>query len=847
MNLKTILALFFTISSYGSGWSQTLQRPMIWVKPSDKAGILDKINRQPWAKAYFETFQERVANDVKEHQADAKTYLAKMPLDWSKNKVNLPPFVALKGTGGSTVAQRQALMHYLQTGIDCGIVYFLTDEEKYAQLSTDVLYTVIEGLAQLEPTAKGHNGGGLLYPDDHLREAREIGAQIPILYDFVAPFLAKGGSAYDLAQDKKVAFSTENAEKVFKTYIKLALEQGIVDCNWPVLESSSLVGNTLALHDTQERSQYLAYYLTQNTPHQDALQKVAEYYLKNGGVWPESLGYANEVSRLSTYLMTLLSRYDEALDLGNKYPQIPLALTMSYYLTYPNRKETVLFGDGHRSYQPDYDSYEMAYGLGEIAKNKPLIQTFGALIKSAIKDKSYDRAALGKRSYGAAVYLEPLHLLWDAPEIDGEVKAYPLPTTDRLPFAGITLQRNLSSTGNEKDGLMGFVGGGAHVHGHATGMSMELYGRGHVLGPKAGRGNYTTELHENYFRLFASNNTVIVNGASETEGAWVQLGQNTVELVTLEPALGTKPVSPNHSFSTSRFMDDRGKGAEAHQERTLGIVRTSPGTGFYVDIFRSKSALPNEYHDYIYRNLGEELTLATNGKPLSLRPDDQRYAASAAKEWVQNQQFRHPGWHYFKAIKTGTTEEAKGLTATFTAQKLDKAPIHMKLFINNPAGRSYTTALSPLSKEVAAAYANQDAHTLIIRKTGEAWQQPFALVFEAFEGTEKTGSVQSVESIVQNGEFKGLMIRSLIGGKSQTHYVLTGDSPEAECSVGQLHFKGRYAVATLDDQGQIQSVYVGEGKSFRYKKLRIGGKNGQIGAAYWDRTDPKAGIKTAVK
>jgi hypothetical protein len=256
---------------------------------------------------------------------------------------------------------------------------------------------------------------------------------------------------------------------VFKTYIKLALEQGIVDCNWPVLEASSLVGNTLALNDPKERNEFLEYYLTKNTPNQDALLKVANFYTKHGGIWPESLGYANEVSKLSTYLMTLLTRYDASLDLGNKYPQIPMALSMSYYLTYPNKTETVLFGDGHRGYHADYESFETAFTLGEISKNQKLIQEFGALLKSGIHSKAYDRSVLDKRNLGTAVYREPTHLLWDSPEIEGEVKEYPLPTTDRLPFAGMTLQRNFSPSGNDKDALMGFVGGG-HVHGHATGM-----------------------------------------------------------------------------------------------------------------------------------------------------------------------------------------------------------------------------------------------------------------------------------------------------------------------------------------------------------------------------------------
>ena len=125
-----------------------------------------------------------------------------MPLDWSKTTDKIPPFTQLKGTGGDA-SLRATLMRYLQTGIDCGILYFLTDDEKYARCSADILHTVIEALAQLQPSDKGHNGGGLLYPDDHLREAREIGAQVPILYDFAYSFLRKGSLVYNVATGKK--------------------------------------------------------------------------------------------------------------------------------------------------------------------------------------------------------------------------------------------------------------------------------------------------------------------------------------------------------------------------------------------------------------------------------------------------------------------------------------------------------------------------------------------------------------------------------------------------------------------------------------------------------------------
>ena len=815
-------------------YSQTVVRPMIWVKPADKAAILNKIATQPWAKTYYDGFKARTDVDVKSHQADAKAYLGKMPLDWAKQvDGKIPPFITMDVVSKYR-DERGALMHYIRTGIDAGILYFLTDDERYGQCSADILHTVIEGLGQLTPNDEGHNGGGLLYPDDHLREAREIGSAVPILYDFAYPFLAKGGQVFDVAQGKKRAFSEQHAEAVFKTYIRLALEHGIVDCNWPILESPSLVGNTLALNNEAERNEFLQYYLTKNTPHQDALLKVGKFYETHGGNWPESTNYSGAVADLSTYLMALLTKYDPSLHLGNTYPQIPLALTTTYYLTYPNKDEMILFGDGHRNCHTDYDGFETAYYLGQLDNSDVLKKEFGALINSGLASKQYQRPVVASTNRAGEVYNEPIALLWFSPTIAGEVKEYPLPTTDALPFAGVALQRNLSTTNNEKDALMGFVGGASFVHGHASGMNMELYGRGQVLGSKAGRGTYTTDLHENYYRVFAGHNTVIVNGASEGSGGWANLGMNRVETVAVEPAIRKKPVSTDYSFSTSRFVDDKGDKAEATQERTLAIIRTSPTTGYYVDVFRSKSALPNQFHDYVYHNVGDRLNFDVTDAKFQLRPDPARYQASAAKPWKNNRTARHPGWHFFTDVETSGTF-AGPVDATFVAHKLGATPIAMKLFIPGNAQRDYTKVMAPPTSEAAKPYDSQPTPTLVMRQTGDAWTNPFVVVYESHEGTGSgAGSVQSVKSITQNGAFKGLEIKSMVAGKAVTQLVLSLEKDDAQFTDAKLglSFTGRYAVATLSDKGELRSVYMGDGERFSYGKTVITTTTGKPTAAF---------------
>ena len=82
----------------------------------------------------------------------------------------------------------------------------------------------------------------------------------------------------------------------------------------------------------------------------------------------------------------------------------------------------------------------------------------------------------------------------------------------------------------------------------------------------------------------------------------------------------------------------------------MALIRTSPTTGYYVDVFRSKSKLPNEYHDYLYHNIGDKLVFENSDMDFKETPD--RFMANANATWKRNKQYRHPGWHFFKDVET---------------------------------------------------------------------------------------------------------------------------------------------------------------------------------------------------
>ena len=801
-------------------------RPFIWVRQSEKAAILAKISSQTWAASVYSTLLSRTAPEVARHQTSRDSFLRELPVTWTTTPARFKTMPAF-----TQAEVRDPAAAKFDLALSSAILYYLTSDLKYARFAADILHNSLKTLAVVAPSTDLGNGGWIIQ-DDFLEEARAVGNQLPIIYDFVRPFLT-GNQVYDVQTGALVNFNFTTAQTVFRTYYELARDHGQLESNWSTLESNSMLNNLLALNDPQERETALNILLNTGTSRQSSLAYDYLNYPAPDSIWPESLQYSVDVVTVRSTQLVMLDRYDPTLNLIAAYPNYPASLERTSLLRYPNGQQ-ISYGDGPRNSPGEpFFEYELVYQQARATGRTDLAAHFGARIARGVRDGSYNRASLPSYSV-LGMHNEPLQLLLFSPTVTEAAVDQVLPRTDVVPYAGVVLQRNPAPANNSRYGLMGFVGGAGFIHSHASGMSMELYGIGQVLGAKSGRTTYQTTENENYYRVFASNNTIIVNGASQGSGGWSGLAINTVQVAAMEPAVGANGVSADHSFTTSTFADTQGSRAEATQQRTLGIVRTSPITGYYVDFFRSDSSLANEFHDYIYRNVADSVTLTSGGATLPLTSAPTRFQTDIGDSREQ------PGWRYFTETEVSASTSAT-VTARFT-QFRASGDVNMTMFMPGGPGRQYARVKSPRIDDAPSPYNSRLAPTLVVRRTGEAWNQPFAAVFEPHLGAGETNSVRAVSRIESAGVVIGLKVESAVSGRNVVQYVFshpTATGSYSDPALG-LAFQGRYAVATDNGDGS-GSLYLGDGSSLTFKGYTVrstGAGNTQAHLAFVAGQDP---------
>lgn len=791
MNATTIFILL-AISTF----AQSLSHPHIWVAPQDKAEILQKVSSNLWAESMLTQYKSRVDPIKDSHKLDPSAVLSEIP-----------------GFPGSKKKHNTALT----LGYESALLYWLTDDADYGQLAADILNHYATEISNIT--------GDLEFTDDysysHLIDTREFYTKPPIIYDFVYSFLNNpNNKVYSIAVDSEISFDLNKTQKAFIKMADEVFTKGSINSNHPILEAPGALFNLLSIENDSTRAVYFSKFMN-GTPKQNGLNWMMEV-CKNSTLWPEATGYSIGPHRIILELMIVTDQYAPSLNIvSNNREIIENALFFENY-KFPDSSSVMRFGDAHRYSLNTISILERVLKLSKTHSYTQLENTSLGMLQALYKAKG---GYSPKVSTQSLEWNNPYHLLWgetietnNPPEID-------YARSINIDYAGIAMQRNIQTNHKSKFGLMAYTGGAHYVHSHLTGIDMELYGLGAAIGSgggDVGASNRNDNVFRNYHRIYAGHNTVIVNGTSKGlgKGAWKadnQLLQQTTKTIASEPSSLEAAISNDFSFSVQELNDDINN---SKQQRVLSIIRTSDSTGYYYDVFRSKSLDTDLYHDYVYHNIGDSVhlkNLYTNNS-LSLSNKPNRYQSTSIPYGGKTVEF--PGWHFFEDVKTSSlTSEA--VLATIPMSKQNSGFMH----INIPGGetREYSSIMGPATIEGQLGYENEKTPIISIRQYGEAWKKPFVNVFEP--STKTQGSVTNVENLNYGGKIVGTKVTSFVENDTIVDYILSNifKNDLLILNQGQISFEGRFAI--IRTQSDSTTLYIGDGKELSFRDMELTAQN----------------------
>ena len=541
-------------------------------------------------------------------------------------------------------------------------------------------------------------------------------------------------------------FNSQLYEQAFKKWAEVIIPNGVPHNNWDLIQATFLVRIALALQadsvyeDGKGRDYYLDYVVNQSSLRQWSIKKLADYgFDPKTGIWFESPGYSIGVVKDFVIFADMMDR-EAGIDLFEQMPIIEKAVFAAPQYLMPNRM-IVGFGDTH----PNYINQEITDLLMAYAER-------------------HGKTELKERVAALAAALRP-----DAPVAD--ISHYVTPTfyapnvSWLMQRTGMDAQRDLAIS------LNGALGN----HQHANGISMELYGKGYVLGPDAGIGKvlYSGADYHEYYSRFPAHNTVCVDGVSDHA---VMMSQHAFKVDFMK---STKEAT----VSQVSFLEPE---TQADQLRTNGIVQT-PNGGYYIDIFRSRRRDgKDKFHDYFYHNMGQTMTLTA--------------ADNSVLPLAKTEELAFAGGHlyaYSYIYDKHSTLTDKDVKATFTVDCPDGRRIDMTMWMQGYPNREVFRALSPVNMEYERLGSfmpykvdEQPVLTYVARQQGDAWSHPFVAIFEP-SATDSPTEIDKVEFFTPTGQNAVGIKVTLKSGR--TDYIFSAPVC-TKMRYGKMRVNARYAV-----------------------------------------------------
>ena len=734
---------------------RTAEHPRVYFTDEDLPKLREKAVKTPWAAEIVRGWHRNVDAHVA-RQAEDPTYApSRLQLNWGKGRhytdfTTKGNFVVGRSGNAPEPTIRVAYARSAATG-DCGlsrdwernppywdgdmsetgmicelinermlehayqasILYALEGDARYAKFAADILAPLVRGGAQqreVDPDMKGGNHGFLSW--ETLGDTRRYWA-IPLIWDILYDYLHRTYFKMDDFRRAYEVFSKKMIEN------KLTRGGGLVG-NWNLNEQQGAMLYALALDDDaayadgKGRGYYVGRLLYGPTDeHHGAYVDVLRANIEPAtGMWPEApAGYGQgSIAQLVKFGFVY---WKNGLDLLTRDPLLQKASEAMPQLVFPNGYLTNV-GDSsyHRIWNEPIDLM-LSYAVEK--KDKAMFLRFASVMRLLARETRSDIAFF--------FYLPSI------PDVE-------TPSLSRVSYAPCyptVVERSFAPSKNPVDdlafALSGFAKGMGHRH--ANGLALELCGRGEVFSPDIGSGPdyWCRETHE-YYRHVAAHNTVAPCGSGANESFPM-----VFETIVGEPAVrpgafvsGGKSPLRQWLKVASRFYGKNG--LEAPQKRLVAMVRTTKRTGYFLDVFWSRCDRgvdkDDEYHDYLYHNMGTGVTLASAAGMRELPR-----ALTGGK-----------GYEYFTVERA--LADVTGLVATFdygvggvrTACHFATVPADEVYAVKGPkAFRHYEGKLRDLPEP-----------GLVVRRRGEAWSRPFVVVYEPY-GNGVEAQVEAVSAV----------------------------------------------------------------------------------------------------
>ena len=572
---------------------------------------------------------------------------------------------------------------------DAARLWQATADTSYARMAFDVMDTFLKGIYHRNvPTDISHGHmqtlvGMTSFEVIHEDVIDELTEMYPLLSNY-APFL-QNRALYDAA---------------LKKWAENIIANGVPHNNWDLIQANFIVRIALVLQhddvyaDSRGREYYLDYVLNKSSIRQWSMKRLADYgFDAQTNIWSESPGYSvGVVKDYVTFANTMDA--EAGVDMFAEIPVIEKAVFAQTQYLFPNRM-ICGFGDTHPNYI-SMQSVDMMLGYARRHQDDALAARLEALRSAILPDAPAEEI----EKFVSKTFYSP-NVSW------------------LMQRTGMDKQHDLAISLNGAQGN----------HQHANGISMELYGKGYVLGPDAGIGRtlYSGADYNEYYSRFPAHNTVCVDGVSDHA---VMMSQHPFEVQFLKDADGA-------TVSQVAYIEPE---TQSEQLRTNGIVKTETG-GYYIDIFRSRRKDgKDKFHDYFYHNLGQAMTLtAADGADLNLQPTDELAFAGGHLY----------AYSYIWDKHSARTD--KDVKATFTTTCPDGRAINMTMWMQGTADREVFRALSPVNLEyerlgnfMPYKVDEQPVLTFVARQSGEAWNHPFVAIYEPSD-TNEPSEIERVE------------------------------------------------------------------------------------------------------